>query len=139
MNERTSERGFIALMSTIVIAAILLAMIGSTEFASFYARADALGIENKRSALALADSCINIVLLALATSTDPADFDVGGHTFVVNNDSLGEPRTCTIGHFAHVGSTVNMEAYAAVNNSDGSASVIVTLPPHIQITSWNDH
>ena len=132
------QRGFIALISTIIIAAILFAVMGSTEYASFYARSDALGSENERAALALAESCINIALLALATSTDPADYDPTDQIFVVDSDSRGMPRTCSIASVAHAGSEVTVNAYASVGDSFSRVSATATLPPHIRVISWGE-
>jgi hypothetical protein len=111
---------------------------GSTEFASFYARFDSLGVENKRSALALAESCINIALLALATSSDPADYDASGRSTIVDTDFREEPRTCTIAHITHNGSTVTINTYASVDDSFSTVSASATLPPNIHIISWSE-
>jgi len=139
MSVHDSQRGFIALMSTIVMAAILLSIMASTQFASFYARSDALGIENQRAALALAESCVNIALLALATSSDPEEFDIHESVFAVDTDFRGRPRTCTILNVTHSGVDVEISTYASVDDSFSSVSASATLPPNIQLNSWAEH
>ena len=125
-------------MSTIVISGLLLMMMASTGEASFYARFDSLGVENKRSALALAESCINIALLALATSSDPANYVASAQSVIVDTNSHGAPRVCTIVSVAHSGSHVTINTYGSVNGSFSTVSVTATLPPNIKIVSWSE-
>ena len=138
MNCPHSQRGFIALMSTIVIAAILLAMMASTGMASFYARFDALGVENKRAALALAESCMNVALLGLATSTDPTDYDLIDQIINIGTDARGNSMTCTIASVKHTGQDVTINTYASVDDSFSTIKATATLPPDIRIISWSD-
>lgn len=139
MKKMRSQRGFIALMSTIIIAAILLAMMGSTSFASFYARSDAQAGENKRSALAFAESCVNIALLALAKSTNPENYDPNGQSFDVGADSNGATQMCSIMNVAYSGTDVTINTYASVNDSFSTVSATATLPPSIKIISWKEY
>lgn len=78
-------KGFIALISAIIISAVLIALVFSASTSGMYARFNALGSEYKRASLALADSCSNIALLRLAQDYNYA----GGETV----SSLG----CSIG------------------------------------------
>lgn len=73
-----SNKGFIALMSVIIISAITMALAFTTNVSTFYSRFDALDAEYKRIAEGLAESCVDQALLKLAQSyqydpvTDPA-------------------------------------------------------------------
>jgi hypothetical protein len=138
MKHTSSQRGFIALMSTIVICAVLLTLMASTDVGSFYARADALGSENKDAAVALAESCINVALLALAASTDPVHYAPINQTVQVGIDRWGNSMTCVIKDAIHSGADVTIDAYASSGDSFGAISVTVSLPPNIQIISWKD-
>ncbi len=138
MKKYDRERGFIALISTVIIAAILLAMMASTEFASFYARSDAFNSENTYAARALAASCINVALLALATSTAPASYNPIDQSVAVDTDIRGNLETCTIKSVIHTESGVTINTFASVDNSFGNVSMTVTLPPRIQILSWRE-
>lgn len=62
-----SEKGFIALISVIVISAILLSLIFTLEISSFFNRFDNLDAENKRISLGLAEACVNMAMLPSAT------------------------------------------------------------------------
>lgn len=138
MNYYTEQRGFIALMSTIVISAIVLALMMSTGLASFYARFDALGSENKREAFALAESCVNVGLLALATSSDAAHYAPNNQIVSVGTDAWGNPLTCTIKNILYNGSDATVDTYASSDNSFDNVSATVSLVPSIRIISWKE-
>lgn len=134
---RTTERGFIALISTVVISAILIILMAEVGMASFFARFDAVGNESKRIALARAESCVNVGLLALATSTDPAHYTASDQIVTVDSDARGNPETCTVKTITHTGSTATISAYASFNNSYSTVSAQVSLPPDVHIISWS--
>src|SRR5882724_11068659 len=98
---KSRQRGFIALIATVVISAILIALMASVGMASFFARIDALGLENKREALALAESCANIALLALATSSDSMHYSPVDQEFAIAKNSPVNPETCVIRNVVH--------------------------------------
>jgi len=62
----TKNRGYIALISTIVISLILLALTANMSTAGFYARFNSLDSEYKRISLGYAESCVHAALLKLA-------------------------------------------------------------------------
>lgn len=61
-----TPRGFAALMSAIIISAVLLMLVASTSMSSFYARANTMRAEFKRISLGHAESCMNVALLKVA-------------------------------------------------------------------------
>ena len=63
---RKRTKGFVALMSVILISAILLVLVFVLETWSFFQRIDALDSENKRISLELAESCIDAAILKAA-------------------------------------------------------------------------
>jgi hypothetical protein len=135
----SSERGFIALMSVIIISAILLVLMIGVSTASFWARFDSLGNEERQIARGLAQSCINVALLALATSSDPTHYAPSKQSVIVGVDARGNVLTCTIKDVVHTGQNVTIEAYASSGGSFSTASATATLPPDIKIISWGDH
>lgn len=137
MNYNNPQRGFVALISAIVMSAVLMAFMASVGTASFYARFDALGIENKRESIALAESCVDTALLALATSTDPTHYDPSGRAITIGTDAQGNAMTCTIKDVVQAGGDVTISAYASSGNSFGSVSAVASLPPKIRLISWN--
>jgi hypothetical protein len=60
------DRGFIALMSSIIISVILILIIMNSSFTGFYSRMNILDSEVKERSSALADACIDIALLGFA-------------------------------------------------------------------------
>ena len=72
--------GFIALMSAIIISVILLLITSTASFSGFYSRFNILDSEFKEHSLALADLCVDQVLLRLATDSTYA----GGESVLVN-------------------------------------------------------
>ncbi len=63
---KTKESGFIALMSTLILTAVLVGVMFTANTSSFYSRYDALGAEFKRVSLGLSESCSNAALLKIA-------------------------------------------------------------------------
>jgi len=143
MNTRASyshhQRGFIALISAVIISAVLLALMTTAGLAGFWARFDALGSEEKAIARGLADSCINVALLALATSSDPARYAPSEQKVVVGVSAHGDLLTCTIKDVVHAGQNVTVEAYASSQGSFSAVSATATLPPGVRIISWSEN
>ena len=132
------QRGFIALMSTIVISAILLLLMAGAGLASFYARYDALGIESKHAAHALAEACVNVALLALATSTDPLRYAPNNQKINVGTDTWGNEMRCIIKNVIPSGSDATINAYASTDGSFDTVSAVVSLSPSMQVISWGE-
>lgn len=80
IKRQKNNGGYIALMATIIISAILLIMVTQESFSGWHARFNVLGTEQKEQAIALSDGCINQAITGLvaglpyqkgATSTTP--------------------------------------------------------------------
>ncbi|OGG62936.1 hypothetical protein A3I46_03020 [Candidatus Kaiserbacteria bacterium RIFCSPLOWO2_02_FULL_54_13] len=98
---RTYQRGFIALMSAIIISAVLLITIVSGGFTGWNSRFSVFDSESKDRSAALADACLDTVLLRLAYD---ATYE-GGETILLGDDSceilaaqnpFGNPRVFPI-------------------------------------------
>ena len=61
-----NKKGFVALMSVVMMSIVLIAFAVLVARASFWARFDLLARENKKISLALAQGCIDSALLGLA-------------------------------------------------------------------------
>jgi hypothetical protein len=59
-------KGFVALMSVIIISAILLGLTAAANTAGFFSRFSELDGEYKQASYALAGACVNTALLTLA-------------------------------------------------------------------------
>jgi|GEM_PF-3523471 len=147
MSPKFSQNGFIALVSTLIISAVLLSLMFTTSTASFYARFDALASEYKRTALGLAESCANAGLLKIAqnydysTTTDQnyvpgkgVRVDVGEQSCYIQNIIYSDvgvaTKTATIltsAQFPSVsGAWSNSKVKATVQNP---TAAIVIIPP----------
>lgn len=122
------QGGFIALMSAIVMSAILLILVTTVSTSSFYARADSLGSENKRISLGLAESCINVALLALATSTAPSTYSPVNLPVMVGVDAQGNTMTCTIQSVGHAGTLATIDTQASYKGSFTNVTARATVP-----------
>ena len=68
------QRGFIALMSAIIIATILLLVATTGGLTGIFARGNALDAELKARSVGAADACVDLALLDLANGkSSPAD------------------------------------------------------------------
>lgn len=60
-----NEKGFVALISTVVISAVLLVAAASVSRAAFWARFGLLARENKKISAARAEGCVQAALLRI--------------------------------------------------------------------------
>ncbi len=65
---KTKNGGYIALISTIIISAILIGLTAMVSQSSFFSRFDSLNGEYKRISKGMAESCVNLALLEIAKS-----------------------------------------------------------------------
>lgn len=128
MSENNSEKGFIALISAIVIAAILMLIVASTGLVSIYSRTNILDSELKERSFSAADSCADEGLLQLGL--DPT---YSGGTFTLN--SLDR---CRIGKVQAVGSNFQFEVQATSSNSAVTNLQIVASQGDLTVVSWQE-
>lgn len=62
---KKSENGFVVLMSTIILSAVMLAVVFSLSTSGFFTRLNLLDSENKEASFALAEACGQIAVLKL--------------------------------------------------------------------------
>ena len=96
------HRGFIALISALLISTVLLGLAATLCMSSLFARLDALSQEYHRVALGLAESCAQVALLKVAQNyaydpTVDADYVSGRGVYVlVGTDGQGISEACSI-------------------------------------------
>ena len=76
------EKGYIALISTIIISAVLIAIASALSFYGFENRYNALDYEFKEKSKALAEGCVNTAILKLAENPNFK----GNETINIEND-----------------------------------------------------
>lgn len=135
------NNGFVALISAILISAMLLALLLATNLSSFYARFDALDAEHYQAAQNLAGACAREALLRMAQNYWYAPAPGGDGVLVgadrctivgVSSPDMGDDRTITAS--ATKGdSYANVIVVAHVKNLSAAAG-----GPNISIISWQE-
>lgn len=119
------HRGFVALMSVIIISAILLVLVFTLGTSAFFNRFDALDVESKRVSQGLAEACVNAALLKYVRG------DYTGGTVAVAQ------KTCTICQITPSG----IIQTRAVENGAYTNIKVVTIPSTaggLVIASWSE-
>ncbi len=101
------NRGFLALMSAIIISVILLLIAVNLSLVGFFTRFNILGTEMKERSSALADSCIDVAQMKLMQ-----DASYAGNASI----TVGE-NTCFIGPIVTVGTEKRFTARGIFSNS----------------------
>ncbi len=124
---KTSQRGFIALISAVIISTVLLTLAVSIGSSTFFARFDALNHEYKRLSLGFAESCVTTALGKIG-----ADYNYSASNVLVSLGTLyGKPAECTIAQVAG-GTPINgkkpftITAKANFNNAFSTITTQVT-------------
>jgi len=149
MKKLPQKNGYIALMSSIIIALILLGLAFSVSSSGYFYRFNVLNNEFKRVGLGLAESCVNSALLKMAQNYTYAPavggdiVPVGSQTCNIKSvtygpeDPVTHQKTATIETQAQYrGSFSNMDIHATVRNP--TIAPIVPPPPNITIGAWNE-
>lgn len=85
-------RGYIALISSILITIVLLTFVGAVSISGFYGRSNVLGSEIKEQSAAQAEACVNKAIADVAIGNPVA----GTVSFGSNPYANGDPYTCEI-------------------------------------------
>jgi hypothetical protein len=136
IRKHNPRRGFIALISTILISAILIGVALTTSGSGISSRFDVLNSEYKRISLGLAESCANVALLKIDQNYNYAGNESG---IVVGTDGQGRTETCNIGavtyksanHATTVQDTAVITASAQYPSQSGANSS-VTISATVQ-------
>ncbi len=118
---RPLKRGYAALLSTLIIAATLIASMASLFALSYLARSSALGQESKQRSASAAASCLSAALHAYATAPDSGD---DSYPETLTLDSI---QSCVIEQITETATSTAIRVHAATN---GSFSVLdATIVP----------
>ena len=131
---KSPQQGFIALMSAIIIATILLLVATTGGLTGIFARGDALDAELKARSVAAADACVDQALLALAN--DPGYTANPNPVFTLN--ALDK---CTILSVVTAGglSTTTVRATSGVGATPATTNLQVVAKTHdLIILSWRE-
>lgn len=128
MQEYNIKSGFVALMSVIIISAILLILAVTLSSSSIFERYDILSSEMKEKSLSNAEACIDEALLILANDETHTSTTT---TTLTSNDN------CTIGPIPGAG---NPRIFYVTSNRNGYTTNIKTSvnPLTISVNYWEE-
>ena len=122
------NKGFVALVSAIVISILLLAITLALTFSGFFARFNVLDSESKERSLALAESCADTAILNLAE-----DVAYNPVNQIVNVGS----DTCKIISKQVSGSSVTFKTQAVFNHAFTDLKIVLDSNT-FTINSWDE-
>ena len=123
------ERGFVALMSVIIIGATLLVVVIGASLTGFYSRYNVLDFELKERSASAAEACANQALLELANDATYA----GGTTL-----SLNSLDTCRVGPVALVDPGQKSIRIQATSSDAVTDLFVVVNTDDLSIASWRE-
>jgi hypothetical protein len=124
--KRNSEKGFIAIISAIIISGILMLVVASSGLSGIYSRSNTLDTELKERADAAADACVDEALLQLAQNSSYT----GG---IMTTNSLDQ---CRIGKVTTSGSNYQFEVQATSSNMAVTNLLIWADTGDLTIKRW---
>lgn len=137
---RTYKRGFVALMSVIIVSAILLILLFTLGASSFFSRFDALDTESKRESLALAESCAYTAMLKLAQDSTYQPTPSVGDKICVDGTCPPSSKSCRICKIsAGAGSTKIILTRAVYGGAYANLSVTFDpTPTSLAVSGWSE-
>ena len=118
----TPLRGFVALTSVVIISAVLIVLLFTLDVASFFSRFDALGAEDKRVSLGLAEACISKGMLKFAggdfsASASPEPVEGGNTCRICSITPSGAimARAVYHGAYSNLSVTINPTTYVVTS------------------------
>ena len=118
------NHGFIALISVIIISAILIIMAASLSLNGFYGRFNILDSEFKERSSSIAESCVDTALLELAN--DPAYSGNATSTIGSNSCYIGAISTSTPGKFIFETRGIYQNSYTNLKITANTSDLAVT-------------
>ncbi len=139
MNMQHTQKGFIALMTVIIVGAVLMVLIFTLGASAFLNRFSTFDTENKRISLALAESCANMAMIKIAQnpSYDPQAVGAGECVGVGDNCPTGK-MICKICEVSPVGGpNYTIYARAAYNGAYTNIEVDGSIVSNnFSVTRW---
>ncbi len=129
----SKPRGFIALISSIIISLVLLTLVTTADLSGFHVRSDVLATEYQEVAISIARSCADVALLKLSEEYTYA----GGESITIGTDAQGRTLSCDIGVigcpiFTATSKTCTIETRGTYGDSYSRAKTSATVqnPAH---------
>jgi len=127
------ESGFIALISAIIISALLLTLAVTIGLTGIFGRFNILDSESKERSLALAEACADTVILKLSVDQDYVLTAADHNITVIGSD------TCNIVSISPVpprSFPITIQTQGVINKS--YSNLIVVIDADYAIVSWKE-
>lgn len=122
MDKNNKQSGFVMLMSSIIISAVLVAVVFSISFSGFFTRFNLLDSYNKEASLALAEACGNIAILKKVQNSSYA----GGESLAIGSE------TCTVNPIT------GLEIKTTANKDGAISNILINLNSSFVVTRWRE-
>jgi hypothetical protein len=126
-----NNKGFIALISVIIISAVLLVVTSTLSFSGFYGRYNILDSELKERSKSLAEACGDIAILKLAGDINYS------HTWpeVININE----KSCSIENISSDGTNTTINTQGTTNGGAYITKIQIVLKNlDLSIVSWDE-
>lgn len=125
---KNTKKGFVALMSVIILSAILLIIVMTLSTSSFFKRYEILGSELKERSLSNAEACVDEGLLIIANNES--------HNSTTTT-ILSSLDSCTLSPIPNSGNPKIF--YATSNMRNYVTNIKVTVDPStVSVISWEE-
>jgi hypothetical protein len=134
LKDSRNQKGFIALISVIIIFAILLMLTALIATSTFFTRFNVLDYENKKVSANLAEACAQIAMVNLAKDPGgyPGSLPVAGQQITIATGKTCRICAITSGPFIITTRAVYNKAYT-------NLKVVGTLnSSNFNVTSWDE-
>jgi hypothetical protein len=125
-NKTQKKEGFVALISVVIISAILLLVAVTLSLSGYYGRYNILDSELKKRSVAIAEACVDTALLNLANNPSYT----GNATTTIGSDA------CYVGTVTGAG-TKTLKARSMYKNYYTDLKVVVNAST-LSVVSWEE-
>lgn len=130
------KKGFVALMTAIILSVILLTVAATLNQTGFLARSEVLDSEYKDRSSALAEGCVDTVLLNLANNssyivTTPASVNI-------ESDACSIDAVSTTGAQTTINTSAVFPAFLVTSEGARTRLQIVVNLDDLSIVSWEE-
>lgn len=129
ITKQNNHPGYIALISVLIISAVLIVLAVSISTISYFSRFNVLDMEYKKRSNALAKGCLNITLFNLSKDINYMSTESIG----VNSESC---KIFSVRHDAPVVGHITIQTKATVQNAVTNLQIIVD--ENLNLISWEE-
>lgn len=130
----SSQKGFVALMTVIIVGAILLTLVFTLGASAFLNRFSIFDTQNKRMSLALAESCANMAMVKIASNPN---YNPSAELVTVGSGAGESCRICGVSPVGGPNYTIRVRAVyqGAFTNLTIAGSIVSN---NFDVTAWSE-